>query len=283
MSVKAQLLVIVKGIGSLLLVVAGFVWTAQIAAKELPFTLLDTPQPGALVRGVAESKTQVWFGDQALKVSPSGNFVLGVGRDDKDAISLRWKKDGVEGSASYELPIREYAIQAIDGLPQKMVSPSKEALARIRKDNTEVAIARRGDTDFEYFSQSFIWPAEGPISGVYGSQRVLNGQPKRPHFGVDVAAPTGTPVIAPADGVVTLWVPDMYYSGGTLIIDHGHQVSSTFIHLHTSHVKQGDTVKQGQLIAEIGATGRVTGAHLDWRINWGRVRVDPALLVPPRN
>ncbi|MGY0583956.1 MAG: M23 family metallopeptidase, partial [Paraglaciecola chathamensis] len=132
------------------------------------------------------------------------------------------------------------------------------------------------------FSQDFIWPAQGPISGVYGSQRVLNGQPKRPHYGVDVAAPTGTPVYAPADGVVTLFVPDMYYSGGTMIIDHGLGVSSTFLHLSKGLVQVGDNVKQGQLVAEIGATGRVTGAHLDWRMNWMNVRIDPALLVPKR-
>ena len=256
--------------------------STTLTATELPYELLDTPQPGALVRGKVESGTQVWLGDKALKLSPSGYFVFGLGRDDKTMPLLRWQQKGLEGRVSYALPLREYAIQRIDGLPDNMVSPSQQALTRIRTDNRQVSQARQVDSDFDFFAQSFIWPAEGPLSGVYGSQRVLNGQPKRPHFGVDVAAPTGTPVVAPADGVVTLWVSDMYYSGGTLIIDHGHQVSSTFIHLHSSHVKQGDEVKQGQLIAEIGATGRVTGAHLDWRINWGKVRVDPALLVPPR-
>lgn len=258
------------------------VLSTTLTATELPYELLDKPQPGALVRGKVESGTKVWLGDKPLKLSPSGYFVFGLGRDDKTMPPLRWQQKGLEGQVSYALPLREYAIQRIDGLPDNMVSPSQQALTRIRIDNRQVSQARRVDSDFDFFAQSYIWPAEGPLSGVYGSQRVLNGQPKRPHFGVDVAAPTGTPVVAPADGVVTLWVSDMYYSGGTLIIDHGHQVSSTFIHLHSSHVKQGDKVKQGQLIAEIGATGRVTGAHLDWRINWGKVRVDPALLVPPR-
>ena len=258
------------------------VLSTTLTATELPYELLDKPQPGALVRGKVESGTKVWLGDKPLKLSPSGYFVFGLGRDDKTMPPLRWQQKGLEGQVSYALPLREYAIQRIDGLPDNMVSPSQQALTRIRIDNRQVSQARRVDSDFDFFAQSYIWPAEGPLSGVYGSQRVLNGQPKRPHFGVDVAAPTGTPVVAPADGVVTLWVSDMYYSGGTLIIDHGHQVSSTFIHLHSSHVKQGDKVKQGQLIAEIGATGRVTGAHLDWRINWGEVRVDPALLVPPR-
>jgi hypothetical protein len=266
----------------LIVVLINVVLSTTLTATELPYELLDKPQPGALVRGKVESGTQVWLGVKPLKLSPSGYFVFGLGRDDKTMPLLRWQQKGLEGQVSYPLPLREYAIQRIDGLPDNMVSPSQQALTRIRIDNRQVSQARRVDSDFDFFAQSFIWPAEGPLSGVYGSQRVLNGQPKRPHFGVDVAAPTGTPVVAPADGVVTLWVSDMYYSGGTLIIDHGHQVSSTFIHLHSSHVKQGDRVKQGQLIAEIGATGRVTGAHLDWRINWGKVRVDPALLVPPR-
>ncbi|MDM7861018.1 M23 family metallopeptidase [Alteromonas sp. ASW11-36] len=247
------------------------------------FTLLDEPQPGALVRGVVETpETRILFNGEALKVSPNGDFVFGLSRDATGSIEIEWQSASESGSKRYALPSREYDIQRIDGLPQNMVTPDESVLARIRQDNQQVAQARAGDTDFNYFMQSFIWPAEGRLSGVYGSQRMLNGEPRRPHYGLDIAAPTGTPVLAPADGVVTLFVPDMYFSGGTLIIDHGHKVSSTFIHLHKAHVEVGDYVKQGQLIAEIGATGRVTGAHLDWRINWGKVRVDPQLLVPER-
>lgn len=253
------------------------------SAFSAGFTLIDTPQPGALVRGQVESGTTVVYEGEALKIGADGFFVFGLGREASGSIEIRWSNTSESGVERYALPAREYDIQRIEGLPSKMVTPPAEVSERIRNDNRQVAQARNQNTDFNYFSQSFIWPAEGRISGVYGSQRVLNGEPRRPHFGVDVAAPVGTPVIAPADGVVTLFVPDMYYSGGTLIIDHGHKVSSTFIHLHKSHVKVGDVVKQGQLIAEIGDTGRVTGAHLDWRINWGRVRVDPQLLVPPRD
>ncbi|WP_420807238.1 M23 family metallopeptidase [Alteromonas facilis] len=248
-----------------------------------PFALIDTPQPGALVRGKLTQPATLYFDDKVLKTSANGWFVFGVSRDATGEVMLRWENHEGSGEERYALPAREYDIQRIDGLPQKMVTPPESVLERIRKDNQQVAKGRSINTDFEYFAQSFIWPAEGRISGVYGSQRVLNGEPKRPHYGVDVAGPVGTPVIAPADGVVTLFVPDMYYSGGTLIIDHGHQVTSTFIHLHKAHVKAGDKVKQGQLIAEIGETGRVTGAHLDWRINWGSVRVDPQLLVPARD
>jgi murein DD-endopeptidase MepM/ murein hydrolase activator NlpD len=127
----------------------------------------------------------------------------------------------------------------------------------------------------------FIWPVTGRISGVYGSQRILNGKPKRPHYGVDIAAPTGTPVKAPADGVVSLVHNDMFYSGGTLIVDHGHGLSTTYMHLHKILVKKGQRVKQGDVIAQVGATGRVTGPHLHWGMNWFDTRLDPSLLVPP--
>ncbi|GAB5378797.1 MAG: M23 family metallopeptidase [Aliiglaciecola sp.] len=239
---------------------------------------------GSLIRGKAPSQTQIWLNDKALKVSQQGYFAFGFGRDAKLQHELKWVDvDGKTQVKDIVLHKRDYQVQRIEGLPPKMVTPPEEVLARIKQDNRQVAQARKMDDDRIDFMQSFIWPSDGPISGVYGSQRVLNGQPKRPHFGVDVAAPVGTPVYAPADGVVTLWVPDMYYSGGTMIIDHGHSISSTFLHLHAGHVKVGDRVKQGQLVAEIGATGRVTGAHLDWRMNWGSERIDPELLVPPRN
>ena len=168
-------------------------------------------------------------------------------------------------------------------LPLFLVLPTHSAvLTRIKDDNRAVGKARALRDERIGFMQQFIWPAEGRISGVYGSQRVLNGKPKNPHYGVDVAGPVGQPVYAPADGVITLYHPDLYYSGGTLIMDHGHGITSTFLHLSKGHVKKGQVVKQGDLIAEIGATGRVTGPHLDWRMNWLNQRVDPALLVPAR-
>ncbi len=174
---------------------------------------------------------------------------------------------------------RDYRIQRIDGLPPRKVTPKAEDLKRIRQETALVKAARRRDDPRTDFMRGFIWPAKGRVSGVYGSQRILNGQPRRPHFGVDVAGPVGTPVVAPADGVVTLVHPDMFFSGGTLVIDHGHGLSSSFLHLSEVLVKEGQRVKQGELIARIGATGRVTGAHLDWRMNLFDTRIDPQLLV----
>jgi murein DD-endopeptidase MepM/ murein hydrolase activator NlpD len=127
----------------------------------------------------------------------------------------------------------------------------------------------------------FVWPAQGPISGVYGSQRFYNGEPRNPHYGVDVAVPKGTPVHAPAAGVVTLAEPDLYFSGGTVILDHGYRLSSTFLHMSEVSVQVGDELQAGDLIGAVGSTGRATGPHLDWRMNWRQQRIDPQLLAPP--
>ncbi len=238
---------------------------------------------GSLIRGQAPVGHHVWLNDEPLKISANGYFAFGFGRDAKLTQQIKWSDNkGKQHIKMLKLQVRTYNIQKIEGIPSQYVSPPKEVSERIKRDNQQVASARTLNDDRSDFYQDFIWPAAGPISGVYGSQRVFNGTPKRPHFGVDVASPTGSPVYAPADGIVTLFVADMYYSGGTMIIDHGHGVSSTFLHLSKGHVKAGTSVKQGDLVAEIGATGRVTGAHLDWRINWFKERLDPALLVPKR-
>lgn len=238
---------------------------------------------GSLIRGQLPSGSQLWLNDKPVQTSDDGHFAFGFGRDADLTQQVRWlDNQNEQHTKTLTLTKRTYVEQKIEGVASKYVSPPKEVLARINKDNQQIGKARSNNADRLDFTQDFIWPAKGPISGVYGSRRVFNGTPKRPHFGVDVAGPTGTPVYAPADGVVTLWVPDMYYSGGTMIIDHGFGVSSTFIHLSKGHVTAGTPVKQGDLVAEIGATGRVTGPHLDWRINWFKERLDPALLVPKR-
>jgi murein DD-endopeptidase MepM/ murein hydrolase activator NlpD len=236
---------------------------------------------GSLLRGKVSPGGQLLLDDKKIQVAPTGEFAFGFGRDDGLSHTLvHINPKGEKTSQTIQLRERTYDVQRIEGVAQKYVSPPESVLSRIRKDNQMIGKARKTNHQRLDFMQDFIWPAEGPIAGVYGSQRVFNGEPKRPHFGVDVAGPVGTKVVAPADGIVTLFVPDMYYSGGTMIIDHGYGVSSTFLHLSRSHVKEGDQVIQGQLVAEIGATGRVTGPHLDWRVNWFNVRLDPALLVP---
>ncbi|XOV77747.1 MAG: M23 family metallopeptidase [Aestuariibacter sp.] len=263
-----------------LLILIGMLSVFSTQAIEL----IGEMTQGSLIRGEVAPGSKVWLNDIEVKVSPEGYFAFGFGRDAKLTHRLSWQTpEQNKESQSLTLTEREYNIQAIEGLPQKMVTPPESVLARIRQDAQQVRQARSLIDNNTAFMEAFIWPAEGPITGVYGSQRVLNGTPKRPHFGVDVGGPVGQPVYAPASGMVTLFVPDMYYSGGTLIIDHGHGISSTFLHLSKGHVKEGQWVNQGELIAEIGATGRATGPHLDWRMNWLKERVDPALLVPERN
>ncbi|WP_235914046.1 M23 family metallopeptidase [Curvivirga aplysinae] len=237
---------------------------------------------GGMVIGQTEKGAKVTFQDHELLLSDEGQFVFGFHRDAPESQNLTITyTDGSSETIPIAIEQREYNVQRIDGLPSKQVSPPEEIMVRIRDDNRQIGEARANITDEDWYLEDFIWPSVGPISGIYGSQRILNGQPRQPHYGIDIALPTGSPVVAPASGIIRLVHDDMYFSGGTLFLDHGAGLMSAFLHLSKIHVKEGQFVKQGELIADIGATGRVTGAHLDWRINWFENRIDPALLVPP--
>ena len=237
---------------------------------------------GALLRGQVEPGSKVWLNGESLRVTPEGQFVFGTAREAplRQTLKIESPRGEVE-TRELDLQKREYDIQRISGVANKHVNPDPAQLARVAEENKLTRAARERDSDLRGFQQSFIWPASGRISGVFGSQRIFNGEPRAPHSGVDVAAPKGAPVVAPADGVVTLVHPDMFFSGGTLIVDHGLGVSSTFIHLSEILVEPGQDVAQGDLIARVGATGRATGPHLHWNMNWFDVRVDPALVAPP--
>lgn len=236
---------------------------------------------GGLVLGQAPAGSRVYLGERALKLNAAGQFILGFGRDAANQQSLTLiDPSGTVHVEEVEIGQRHYQTERINGISKQLMAPSPKNLRRIADEAAQVRQARRKDSDLRYFAEHFMWPVRGRISGVYGSQRIFNGEPRRPHFGLDIAAPTGTPVKAPAGGVVSLAHAGMFFSGKTLIIDHGHGLSSSFLHLDTILVKVGQTVRQGEAIATVGATGRVTGAHLDWRINWFSARLDPALLVP---
>jgi murein DD-endopeptidase MepM/ murein hydrolase activator NlpD len=256
---------------------------ADPAADNAPFTLRGDWQQGTAIFGHTAPGARVWFDGRELRLTQAGDFVFGLDRDEKPEGELRVQLQGEARPAAFKFTVskREYQIQRIEGLPPAMVTPPPSVLKRIKEEQHQVALARGRDSDRDDFAAPFIWPAQGPISGVFGSQRILNGEPKQPHYGVDVAVPAGTEVHAPAGGVVSLAHPDMYFTGGTLMIDHGHGLSSAFLHLSKLRVKVGDVVKQGDVIALSGATGRVTGAHLDWRVNWFDARVDAQKLVPP--
>ena len=237
---------------------------------------------GGLLWGTLAAGSSAKLDGKALEVADNGVFVFGFDRDAKSAATLEiCSAAGACEQQSLSIAQRQYDIQRITGVPQQTVTPPASVLERIRKEAALVAKARQQHFPRQDFTQSFKWPVLGPITGVFGSQRVYNGSPGRPHYGLDIAAPTGSTVTAPIDGVVTLAHPDMFYSGGTLIIDHGMGVSSTFIHLSRVLVKLGQQIKQGDAIAEVGATGRATGPHLDWRMNWADQRLDPALIIEP--
>ncbi|MCC5825345.1 M23 family metallopeptidase [Alkalimonas sp.] len=271
-----------KGLVKALLLLASLSLHATALASELSVDSIEVHgelTQGSLIRAVVPVGTKAWFNERQLAVSPDGQLVFGIGRDAPLKHQLRLELDGQQLTVPLSFQAREYDIQRIEGVEQRFVSPPPEVLAQIRRDSQLVQAARATDTDLPYAFQQPEWPAYGRITGVYGSQRIFNGQPRNPHLGLDIAGPVGSPVFAPMTGVVTL-AEDLYYSGLTLIIDHGYGVSTTLMHLDAFHVAVGDKVTQGQLVADMGATGRVTGPHLDWRINWFQERLDPALLMP---
>ena len=236
---------------------------------------------GGLIRGHLPMEGKLLLDGKKVFITHSGDFAFGFGRDAAKQSELVWiTADGSRETQQLQIKQRQYRIQKINGLPVDKVTPrTREQKLHIKKDIALTSEARSHQSSYLGFVQKFIWPAAGRISGVYGSQRVLNGQPRRPHFGLDIAGPTGSRVIAPADGQVVVAEPDMYFSGGTVIIDHGGGVFSSFLHLSKINVRLLQMVKQGEAIAEMGASGRVTGPHLDWRINWFNIRLDPAKLV----
>ena len=256
--------------------------TVASAATNDALRLSGQARQGELLFGQTRPGAEVTLDGKPLPVTRDGHFVLGFGRDAETARMLRVKlNDGTMVERRLEPSKRDYRIERVDGLPPETVTPPPEVLERIRREAAQVAQARSRRDPRADWTVDFQWPATGRISGVYGSQRILNGEPRRPHYGIDIAAPAGTPVRAPAPGVITLAEPDLYFSGGTVILDHGHGVSSTFLHLSKVEAEIGERVAQGQVIGRVGASGRATGAHLDWRMNWRDQRVDPRPLVPP--
>lgn len=276
---------LIRRLAGCLLLASALACTAAAAAQppDAPRILAGRFEQGGLVVAEVPPGTRVWVDDRELRVSEQGRLVFGFHRDDPATVRLRLRAaDGGETHYDYPVTQREYAVQRIDGLPGNMVTPPQAMLDRIAAENRRVGAARAEDRDFDGFSAGFVWPTTGRISSVYGSQRILNGQPRQPHYGIDIAAPTGTPIVATADGVVTLAEDDLYYTGGTVIIDHGHGVSSTYLHMSAVEVAVGARVEAGERIGAVGATGRVTGPHLCFRYNWFGKRLDPMLLLPPR-
>lgn len=280
MSIFTRLLQPLRAALALGLLLSAGVGAADAGAGEL--ALSGAWQQGGLIVGRAEPGSEVRFNGRALRVSGEGLFVFGLHRDEPPAVELTVRAhNGRETRYEYTVAQRRYHEQRIDGLPGAMVEPPSAVQARIADEAQRVETARGIDSPLAHFAGGFLWPAKGRVSSVYGSRRILNGVPKQPHYGIDIAAPAGTPVLASAAGSVRLADTDLYYTGGTLIIDHGAGVSSTYLHLSKLNVREGDSVARGQTIGAVGATGRVTGPHLCFRYNWFDARLDPQLLLPP--
>jgi murein DD-endopeptidase MepM/ murein hydrolase activator NlpD len=260
-----------------ILILVACPWASQVLADVL---LQGEPIQGGLIFGKADPGSRATLDGRQLIVSPQGHFVIGFDRDEtgQRELIISAPEQPAEVVNLNVVP-REFAIERVDGLPPKTIHPDPEAEQRIRDEAAMVNAARSLRDPQTWYLTGFAWPASGRISGVYGSQRILNGEPGRPHYGLDIAADVGSPVLAPADGVITLAHNGMYFSGGTLILDHGQGLSSTFLHLSKILAETGAKVRQGDLIALVGATGRASGPHLDWRMNWLDRRVDPQLLL----
>ena len=230
---------------------------------------------GHFITGKTEPGSKILVGKKEVKVSKDGFFVFGLDRDRKNDVLITKISNGKKEKIIKKVFKRKYNIQRIDGLPENKVTPPESVYKRIKSENNKIGEARAINSNLTFFKDQFIMPVEGIISGVYGSQRILNGKPKWPHYGIDIAAKKGTKIKSSASGIVTMSEPDLYYTGGTIIMDHGHGISSIYSHLESLNVSVGDKVNQGDIIGTVGSTGRSTGPHLDFRINWFQTRLDP--------
>ena len=234
---------------------------------------------GHFILGKTETNSKIIIDKKEIKVSKDGYFVFGIDRDRKFDILITKISNGKKEKIVKKIFKRKYKIQKIDGLPENKVTPPESVYKRIKKENNAIGEARAINSDLNYFKSKFIMPVDGIITGVYGSQRILNGKPKWPHYGIDIAADEGTHIKSSGNGIVTMAEDDLYYTGGTVIMDHGHGISTIYSHLENVLVSVGDKINQGDIIGTVGSTGRSTGPHLDFRINWFQTRLDPMTVI----
>ena len=234
---------------------------------------------GHYIIGLTNPSAQIFIDKKEIKVSKDGYFVFGIDRDRKFDLTITKILNGEKQKIIKKVLKRKYNIQRIDGLEESKVTPPESVYKRIKEENNRIGKARAINSDLPFFKNQFVMPVKGIISGVYGSQRILNGKPKWPHYGIDIAAKKGTMIKSSASGTVTMAEDDLYYTGGTIIMDHGHGISTIYSHLENVMVSVGDKINQGDIIGTVGSTGRSTGPHLDFRVNWFQTRLDPMSLL----
>ena len=263
-----------KIISKLFLIIT-FLTTTQLNAVEFKGKFIQ----GHYIVGVTDPSSKIIIDKKNVKVSEDGYFVFGIDRDRKFDLTITKINNGKKEKIIKKVLKRKYNIQRIDGLEESKVTPPESVYKRIKKENNKIGEARAINSDLPFFKNQFIMPVEGKISGVYGSQRILNGKPRWPHYGIDIAAKKGTMIKSSGSGVVTMAEDDLYYTGGTIIMDHGHGISTIYSHLETVLVSVGDKINKGDLIGTVGSTGRSTGPHLDFRVNWFQTRLDPMTII----
>ena len=253
-----------------------FFFSSNVVAIEFNGKFIQ----GHFIIGKTEPNSKIYIDKKEIKVTKEGFFAFGLDRDRKNDVVIESKIKGISEKITKQVQKRKYNIQRIDGLEEKKVTPPEEVYERIKNENKLIVAAREINSDLDFFKDKFIMPLDDPIiTGVYGSQRILNGKPRWPHYGIDFAGDLGTPIKAMASGVVTLAERDLYYTGATLIFDHGHGISTLYMHLDEIFVEKNDIVNQGDIIGTVGSSGRSTGPHLDVRLNWFGTRLDPATVL----
>jgi len=262
-----------KIINKLLIII--FFTTTHLNAIEFKGEFLQ----GHFIIGLTDPSAKIIIDKKNVKVSNDGYFVFGIDRDRKFDLTITKIQNGKKQKIIKKVLKRTYNIQRIDGLEESKVTPPESVYKRIKEENNKIGKARATNSDLTYFTNQFIMPVEGIISGVYGSQRILNGKPKWPHYGIDIAAKKGTMIRSSGAGVVTMAEDDLYYTGGTIIMDHGHGISTIYSHLEMIMVSVGDKINKGDIIGTVGSTGRSTGPHLDFRVNWFQTRLDPMTIL----
>ena len=238
-----------------------------------------TFEQGSLVIGKTIPSSQIYIDKQKVKVTKDGYFLFAISRDRKNDVVILYKINSQTKKIIKKVKARKFKVQKINGLPKRKVTPNEQDMKRIRKEGELITKAKNTNSDLEYFFKNFIRPVDGITTGVFGSQRILNGQPRRPHYGIDIAAPKGTKVRNSNSGKVVLSEKNLFFTGGTIIVEHGHGLISIYSHLDKIFVKKGDYLKRGQFIATVGSTGRSTGPHLDFRLYCRNIPVDPDLVI----
>jgi len=246
------------------------------------FSLEGVAEQGGILMGEADARTTALSLDgKPVDLAPDGVFLIGFDRDAPASALLIEEGEGWRAEHPIVVAPRAWRIERVDA-PYRAGRTDAEFASLRPAEVAQIAAARRIHTDAGGWRQAFRWPATGRQSGWFGSQRVYQGKPGSYHSGADVAVPTGTPIVAPADGVVIL-VADRPFTleGNLLMLDHGAGLSSAFLHLSRIDVRPGDHVRAGQPIALSGATGRATGPHLHWGLQWRGAKLDPLLLAGP--